>query len=840
MRFFLEHVVRYALRHKVLAAINILSIALGIAVYLAIQISNRSATSAFRASVDVVAGRANLETSGVMDDALFPALQKVDGVAAATPVVEGLVTLADYPGEYLRILGVDPLTNGAFENSRIDGSDTESSNGDAWFSDRAVVAVTSQFAEAHHLSRGDTLRINVNGREARLVLRFILRQRDGESQFAAMDIGWAQELLQLQGKLTRVLFRVNDPADPGPVRDRLQRLLPPDVLVQAPEERSRQVEQMLAGFQLNLTALSMVSLLVGVFLIYNTVAASVVRRRSEIGILRTLGASRQLIRFLFLGEAALYGVLGSTIGCAGGVLLANVLVHVVSKTVTNLYVLVSIEHLYLPVWQIPWVFLLGVVTAILGALVPANDGANLPPLRALNLGFLIERSQKPRLIWILLSGASLLLAFVTAQFALNGYRPAGFVCAFLTMAGFCCLGPHVTHRCGIWASRIFKTVVLLQLASQNFVRASYRHAITVAALASALAMLISISIMIYSFRKTIDRWVDRRLVADLFIAPAANETIGFENFIPEELIQAVKARPEVEMIDTYRGLTVLVNREPISLGVVVGTKRNIPEYLGGKNAEKYEAFRKPDAVTISEPLSRRLRLREGDSVPIATPRGIRAFHVAGVFYDYTRDSGVMLMQRSTFEQYWHDSRVNSVALYLRPGTKAKAVADSIRRNYAKAQDYRFSLNRDLRHAVVELFDQTFAITHVLRVIAVFVAVIGIVLNLAVLVDERKREIGMLRAVGVTRSQVRGLIIAESQLIGIASLSVGLLGGWALSLVLTEVINKAFFGWSIPLRMPWEQLLFTPIWLLPIAALASLLPANRATKSNIIESIRMDA
>jgi putative ABC transport system permease protein len=294
VRFFLEHVVRYALRHKVLAAINILSIALGVAVYLAIQISNRSATSAFRASVDVVAGRANLETSGVMDDALFPALQKVDGVTAATPVVEGLVTLADYPGEYLRILGVDPLTNGAFENSRIDGSDTESSNGDAWFSDRAVVAVTSQFAEAHHLSRGDTLRINVNGREARLVLRFILRQRDGESQFAAMDIGWAQELLQLQGKLTRVLFRVNDPADPGPVRDRLQRLLPPDVLVQAPEERSRQVEQMLAGFQLNLTALSMVSLLVGVFLIYNTVTASVVRRRSEIGILRTLGASRQL------------------------------------------------------------------------------------------------------------------------------------------------------------------------------------------------------------------------------------------------------------------------------------------------------------------------------------------------------------------------------------------------------------------------------------------------------------------------------------------------------------------------------------------------------------------
>jgi len=198
------------------------------------------------------------------------------------------------------------------------------------------------------------------------------------------------------------------------------------------------------------------------------------------------------------------------------------------------------------------------------------------------------------------------------------------------------------------------------------------------------------------------------------------------------------------------------------------------------------------------------------------------------------------MQRRTFEQYWHDSRVNSVALYLRPGVGAKEVADSVRKNYANALDYKFSLNRDLRRAVVELFDQTFAITHVLRIIAVLVAMIGIVLNLAVLIDERKREIGMLRAVGVTRSQVRGLIIAESQLIGVASLSLGLAGGWALSLVLTEVINKAFFGWSIPLRMPWDQLLFTPICLLPIAAFASLLPANQATKTNIIEAIRMDA
>src|SRR3984893_13101002 len=182
-----------------------------------------------------------------------------------------------------------------------------------------------------------------------------------------MDIGWAQELLGMQGKLTCVLFRIRDPGNPGPVGERIRRLAPADAVVQEPQQRSNQVEKRLAGFQLNLTALSMVSLLVGAFLIYNTVTASVVRRRSEIGILRALGASRQRIRCLFLGEAALYGALGGIVGCAGGVLLANLLVRVVSKTVTNLYVLVSIEHFYLPEWQLPCVFLLGVEAALLGA-----------------------------------------------------------------------------------------------------------------------------------------------------------------------------------------------------------------------------------------------------------------------------------------------------------------------------------------------------------------------------------------------------------------------------------------------------------------------------------------
>src|ERR1700722_19866912 len=566
MRFFIKHVVRYALRHKVLGVINILSVALGVSTYLAVQIANRSATAAFRAGIDVVAGRANVEVRGTLDDRLLPKLQKIPGVTAATPLVERVVTLPDFPGEYLHVLGVDPFTNESFENFKVSKSGGESFDADAWFGNPRSLAVSKKFADSHNVKKGDLIRVKFGERAVDLVLGSVLEARDGDTRFAAMDIGWAQEMFGCQGKLTGVLFQISDPNNPEPVRQRIRELVPPDAVVQEPGERTGQVEQMLSGFALNLTALSMVSLLVGVFLIYNTVTASVVRRRSEVGILRALGASRAKVRWLFLGEAALYGMIGSAAGCVGGVLMSNFLVGAVSKTVTNLYVLTSIDHFYLPFWQIPVVLAAGMGSALLGAFAPANAGAHLPPLRALNMGVLIERSERPRWQWILLSGGSLLAAFGASELALNGYRKAGFAAAFFTLIGFCSLSPYVTHQFGTWAGWIFRYLLLPRLAARNLVRSLYRHSITIAALASALAMLVSVSIMIYSFRQTVDRWLERRLVADVFVAPAANEIVGFENFVPEGFLSFLRSRPEVELADTFRYLTASANGAPVFLG----------------------------------------------------------------------------------------------------------------------------------------------------------------------------------------------------------------------------------------------------------------------------------
>jgi putative ABC transport system permease protein len=833
-RFVWQHVVRYALRHRMLALINILSVALGVAVYLAIQITNYSAEQSFAAGVDLVAGRAHLEARGEIDDALFPQLQTVEGVTAATPLIEGVIILPDFPGEYLHLLGIDPLTNTEFRT--FSGFDRAVQS--QWFTDPHAITISQAFADLHGLKIGDSLKVGTAEGSVVMTVAFLVNTENADSHYAFMDIGWAQELLGKAGTLSSVLFRVQDPKDPGAVASRISRIAPANVVVEPPSSRSVQVAKMLAGFHLNLTALSLVSLLVGVFLVYNSISASVVRRREEIGILRSLGVSPAQVRWLFLGEALLYGLIGSLLGIAGGLLVARSLLGAVATTISNLYVLTSIEHTYVPWIQVILVFLLGLAATFLGAWVPAQSAVGVSPLQALNLGFLVERSERPSIAWIGWSTAAALVALVSGICALRaGIRNAAFLCALSTLFTFCLLAPFVTYWFGRGISKLFRAVHLIHLAAQNLVRSLFRNAITIAALGSATAMVISVSIMIFSFRSTVDRWINRRLVADLFITSTQNELAGFQNFVSPDLIAFLRDLQSIDTFDTYRDYQAELNGNPVALGVVEGAGRNRPQFVGGADAEKLRKWHDADTVIASEPLAQRLNLKEGQSLRLTTPAGPKSFTIVGIFYDYTRDSGLLLMQRANFEKYWHDPRIHSIAAYLKSGVTPSQVMEQIRSSYPKAEAYAIRSNRELRGDVDRIFEQTFAVTYLLRGIAMMVAVIGITLNLTVLVKERERELAILRAVGSSIWQIVGLVLAEAFLLAAVSVAIGVVAGCALAFVLTEVINKTFFGWTVPLLIPWEQLGSIPLLLLAIALLAGLAPAIQAGRIAIIQAIR---
>jgi len=334
------HVVRHARRHWVLAGLNVLAVGLGVAVFVAIQIANGSAARAFEAGVDVVAGKAQLEVRGNLDDSIFPAIQHAAGVRAATPLIEELATLPDYPGEYLRVLGVDVFTNEPFRTFEI-GGESEKFDLDRWLSNPQGIALSDEFAKAHGLRVGDAVRLMIDSRAREFTILFLIPMRNAVAgasgvPIAAMDIGWAQEAFAMRGKLSSVQVLLDDPAQAEAVRQRLAALAPPDADIEGPRARSLQIEKMLGAFQLNLTAMSLVSLLVGTFLIYNTMFASAARRRVEVGILRSLGVTRMEVRTLFLAEALIFGVLGILAGIAGGVALAEGLTGSVARTVSSL------------------------------------------------------------------------------------------------------------------------------------------------------------------------------------------------------------------------------------------------------------------------------------------------------------------------------------------------------------------------------------------------------------------------------------------------------------------------------------------------------------------------
>ncbi len=849
LRFFHWQVIRYAARHRLLALLNVLSVALGVAVFLAIQIANQSANRAFAATIDMVAGKAELQITralGGLPDEIFPSVKNYVGVAAATPLVRGVVSLPDLPGEYLQILGLDIFTNESFRTFALSDFKTGEFDVQRWLGSPNTIAVAEAFAQRHGLKPGDSLRAQLDGAERRLSVGFIM-QADGalalDEHFAAMDIGWAQEFFSKRGRLDSIQLQLTEARNGEAVAESLRTILPQDATVATPAQRGQQVTNMLGGFQLNLTAMSLVSLLVGMFLIYNTVSASVVRRRHEIGVLRSLGVTRHEVRALFLGEAVALGGLGALLGLAGGILLASFLVGKVSQTISSLYVLLSVRELTVTPGTLAVAFFLGLASVILAAWLPAAAAAKMDPVRALHASSIIEESARPSPAWLWSGLISILLAAAFSYLALaTGPAWLGFGSAFFVLIGFSLLVPKIALGFSAAGRRFFRAgrqgPLEAGLAAANVSRPLFRNAVTIAALAAAVAMAIGVNVMVFSFRRTVETWIDQTLAADLFVAPASNEIVGAASFIPPEALVFLEAQPEVATVDTYRDISLPMGNDRIALAVVRGTQRSRFPFLRGDPESIMRRFLGEDCVLITESFARRHRLADGDALELMTPLGPRRFPVAGTFYDYTRDQGVVFMSAATFAHFWqNDDRVNSLAVYLRPEGKAENLADRFRAEFSRTGQFMILSNRDLRTRIFEIFDQTFAVTYVLRTIAILVAIVGICLTLTTLITERSRELALLRAIGASVAQVWKLLLWESAMIGFLAAAVGLASGLCLSFVLTGVINRAFFGWTIQLAFPWGPLAFTPGWIVAAALLAGLLPAWRAGRLRIAEALR---
>ncbi len=839
-------VLRYLARHKLIALFDVLSVAIGVAVYLAIQTANHSANRAFRSTIDLVAGKSHLEvrgSSGWIEDDVLETVSKHPDVRAATPLLEGYATLPDAPGRYLHIVGSDPFTNGEFETVGALARAGDQFNLEDWLSRPRFVFIHSDLAGRLGAKAGETINAEIDATLVELTVGGILPEGVGSESMAVMDIGWAQELFGNSDRLTSIQLLLRDPQQIGTTRKEIASQLSDGVIVQAPEQRSEQVQRMLEGFQLNITALSMVSILVGVFLIYNSVSASVVRRRREIGILRSTGASRLQVRFMFLAEGLLLGIPGVILGVPLGTWLASMLIADVSQTISSHYVLISASEITIASRDVIVATAYGIGATLLGAWLPALEASRVPPLSALRPNRAMEPQRLPALRLLLIGGLALVLAVAFSLQALTTGPPwVSFAACFCLALGASLATPWLCRLMATFVSRINPgngyIGLLARIASDNLGRSLHRSAVTVAALMMAVSMTIGVTVMVSSFRNTIDVWINQAMKADLYVTAASSQVLGFKAFLPHEVVEFMEDQPSVESVETYRQTELsLPDGTSFVLGAVENAARDTLIFLGGDGERKIEQFFQPGSALATEALALRLDLKEGSKIRIPTPAGFQEFTIAGVYYDYSDDRGKLVLNRAEFAKYWEDDRIHSFAAFLKDPEQAEAVAEALRVRFSGEGELTIYRNQGIRDRIFEVFDQTFAVTYVLRSIAILVAIFGVSLSLATLVMERTREIGIFRAIGASQGQIRAVYLIEAGLLGLFGSLIGILSGLGMAVILTLVVNKAFFGWTIQLQIPWGDVLLTPLWLVPVAVLAGLIPAARAARIAVSEAVR---
>ncbi len=850
MRLFRWFILRRLAHERLRSATTALGIALGVAVIVAIQLTNASSLRGFETALNTVSGRTSLEIAGSglgIDETVIPQLAWLERYGDVSPIIEGdfLLKQDGRPTEALRVLGVDILRDRPFRDyhliaGRAAARDPRPEEFLALLLDPRSAVLTAKFASKHGIATDSTLLVRVGDRAIPLVVRGLLADegpaRVLDGNFVLMDIAAAQQAFDRFGRVDRLDVRLHDGVAIDAAEAAIARALPPSLSVQRPAQRGRQVENMLAAFHLNLTALSYIALLVGLFLVYNTVSVAVLARRAEIGTLRALGATRARIRALFLAEAAALSVTGSALGLAIGRLLADAAVSLTSTTVSALYIADAASPPSLDWRHVTLAFGAGVPLSMLAAFIPASEATRVPPTAAIHGADQLEtrRHLPRRLLWV----AALLLAlgaWLATLGPVRGLPLFGYGSAVAIVFGASFLVPAVLFVVVRALAAPIRRLLRVEdwLAVTNIAASVPRLSISVAALAVSLSMMAAIAIMIGSFRETVIYWVSQTLQADLFVIPAAGQTPGREQTLSRDVVATITESPDVSAVDRFRAVEMPYGNTTVRVGAgdfdVLLAHASLlfkqPDTRTAREAMRTAIGR--DEVVVSESFAIRQHASLGDTVRLQTRTGPAAFRVVAIYYDYTTDRGVIAMDRRTFAAHYGEQPWSSLGVYLKAGVNAEQARDRLLSAIGDAHQVQIRTNPSLRREILRIFDSTFAITWALECIAIVIAILGVSGTLLTLILEREPELTVLRLIGTDRHQVRRMVVGEAALIGAVSQLIGLVVGLALSAVLIYVVNLQSFGWTIQFHLPWAFLVQSTILIVLSTSLAALYPARRA-------------
>lgn len=857
---------RFAWRHwrvsPVSSLLLLLILALGVAAFFSIRLANEAAIASFQDFTGLITSQSDgiiTAPAGTLSEAVLTDLRQVLGNEPVNlvPVLETTaVTPRQGPNDdetigsrpTFQLLGLDLPSLANLSTPQEDGS-----SGGGWFGHSSshqtnsgsltalrnpdAVFISDALAQLDGLKIGSVLPLVINDHSVNLRVEGIIPSVPGQpaapTNLLVMDLPALQLLADEPGHLDRVeVVLENGPhraAQWARIRNELLAASPPQAprwIVSAPADRRASASAMTRAFRLNLTILSLLALLVGLYLVFQGLDGAVVRRRNEIAVLRSLGVTSRQIQGAWLVEAAVIGLGGGVVGLGLGWLGAQVAVKMVGRTVNAIYFASSVHSAPFNFHEALIALILAVVASTFAGWRPARVAADTPPAQVATRAGAIQYPggiflRRPGL-GLALAALGVLLTFLPPWRLGGGARLplASYAAGLLWIFSAGIFAGNTLAGLGKLVHSLKINSLTARLAGSHLRAPGGRHRLAVASLVCAVGMTAGMAILVGSFDTTMRGWISRTFQADLYISSDGAQNASSTSRISPATWKSVVADPSVKDANVIQAEEITINgATTVLVGHQMAFFRDYarPAWVSPPlNDDVFDPKRNAGLALVSESFSGRFQVRRGDRVRVPTPNGFRTVTIAGIFSDYGNERGSLLVERRQFADWFGNELAANVILALKPGQDADAVRARLR---AEHPGLGIFTSGYLRGEILRVFHQTFDVTYALELIGLVVAVAGLAITMTSLLWERRVDLNTLRALGLRRNELARAAALEGALTATAGLLMGLAVSVALGWLLIYRVNQQTFGWTLQTARPWWQLGALALMVLASATLA---------------------
>ncbi|MGR8978870.1 MAG: FtsX-like permease family protein [Gammaproteobacteria bacterium] len=835
-------------RHPWQLAMAILGIALGVAVVISIHLALESSLNAFERASRAFSGEAShriMTPDGGVDEKLYRQLRVEQGIGEIAPVVKGRVHLSNQTDSGFNLIGIDPFIEQSFRpvwQQRERGNQLDDRLiGLISVPDAALISKLT--ARRLNLKRGDELAVETQQGERRLKIAGLLTAENEVSEemlshMIITDIAAAQEILGFYGLLSAidVLTEGEQPEKLNKIRS----VLPDTVLLVSVESQSEAMREMTRAFAINLKALGLLSLLVGMFLIYNTMTFLVMQRRRLIGSLRAIGVTRREIFAMILAEAMMLALIGTVVGIGLGVALGKGLLQLISGTINAFYFRLDAAPLLVDPALIGKGAVLGFAATLLAVLPPAIEATRFSPVR------IMIRSQLEYGVRRVIKAVGLIsVVFILGGLALSFFSGRsiewGLTGIFLLIFGFALLTPQMTLLLMNLIERVFGRFMgaLARLPARMVSAEISRTGIAIAALMIAVSATIGMDLMIGSFRQTVGDWLKTTLRADLYVSLPGEKMPGDNAREEHRLKTGLKGLQGVQTLSSVLYTKMIADGRVTKASVFEVIEKSKTGFIfkGKTEPDVWTKFQQQPAVLVTEPYAYHNDVSIGRKIQLQTGQGLKAFEVIGIYADYSGDQGHLALSRQNYRNYWPDVGFSGIGVYAEDGVDIGLLKNEIEKLLTGQQSVQS--DQAIYNASMALFEDTFAVTEALRWLSAIIAFAGVFGALMALQFERTRQLGILRAIGVTPGQLAALIIGETGLIGWIAGMLAVPVGYLVAYVLIYVVYQRSFGWTLAFYVNPGVAGQGMALAIAAATLAGIVPALKMAKTRPIEALRTE-